>query len=86
MSYEIEAPRKIDKAEYWDLLEMFFPQDWTGINSPAETFKVPEPITDDLRTICCALTVGTVTTYWRLQDSVRLTHAEIVAKAREAAK
>lgn len=68
----IEAPKRISRAQFHEMLEVLPPLDWMRRGS-SESFKISEMKSGSITSIFYR--VGN--TYWELCNSVRLTHDEI---------
>ena len=77
----IMAPVQIDEARYWEMLNVLPPVGHcydAGYNS--SSFKMAERITDDITSIYARVDGR----YYHLQDSIKLTHQEIMRKILES--
>ncbi len=72
----ITDPREISEEDWQCLLECLPPCKWVR-HSSAESFHVSERITHDIVTWC--VRIGTK--FYRLDDSCRLSHDDVVRKA-----
>lgn len=85
--YGIQAPWQITRGEFWEFLEMMWPEQWTGCNTTAESFHFCERCSGDIVMIFVRLgKTEETSTFWRMQDREGLSHTARVNKAKAAAE
>ena len=78
--YGARPVTEIDRARYWEMLEMLYPVDWC--HTGGESFKFSEHLSGDRVMIFCTLGRGEAQRYFELVDSDRTLHRTIVARCK----